>query len=152
MFHQMISKARERWLESNECTIKDLIQYIERTGQMRDAQVNAIKTYLFLKIACGCRPLVRLFTEGTFNTENIGELPLPDRIKEYLRHDPAAATLLEYARLRNEKGKQVSETLEKQITESPDRARQKKLCKRRQATVKGTGANRGFVRAGQRLA
>ena len=120
MFHQMISKARDRWFASNDCTIKDLIQYIEHTGQMRDAQVNAIKTYLFLKIACGCRPLARLFTEGTFNTENIGELPLPDRIKEYLRHDPAAAALLEYARLKNGKGEQVSETLEKQITESPD--------------------------------
>ena len=87
---------------------------------MRDAQVNAIKTYLFLKIACGCRPLARLFTEGTFNTANIGELPLPDRIKEFLRHDPAAAALLEYARLRNDQGEQVSETLERQITESPD--------------------------------
>ena len=31
-------------------------------------------------------------------------------------------------------------------------ARQKKLCKRRQATVKRTEANRGFARAGQRLA
>ena len=120
MFHQMISKARDQWLASNDCTIKDLIQYIEYTGQMRDAQVNAIKTYLFLKIACGCRPLARLFTEGTFNTANIGELPLPDRIKEFLRHDPAAAALLEYARLRNDQGEQVSETLERQSTESPD--------------------------------
>ena len=85
MFHQMISKARDRWLASNDCTIKDLIQYIEHTGQMRDAQVNAIKTYLFLKIACGCRPLARLFAEGTFNTVDIGELLLPDRIKEFLR-------------------------------------------------------------------
>ena len=51
---------------------------------------------------------------------DIGELPLPDRIKEYLRLDPAAAALLEYASLKNDQGEQVSETLEKQITESPD--------------------------------
>ena len=31
-------------------------------------------------------------------------------------------------------------------------ARQKKLCKSRQAIVKRKGANRGLVRAGQRLA
>ena len=30
-------------------------------------------------------------------------------------------------------------------------ARQKKLCKSRQATIKGTGANRGSARAGHRL-
>ena len=33
-----------------------------------------------------------------------------------------------------------------------EKARQKKLCKSRQATVKETGANRGLARTGQRLA
>lgn len=120
MFHQMISKARDQWLASAACPTKDLVQYIEHTDRMRDAQIDAIKTYLFLKIACGCKPLAQLFTDGVFNTADIGELPLPDRIKAYLRHDPAAAALLEYARLKNDLGEQVSETLEKQIAEAPD--------------------------------
>ena len=120
MFHQLIFKARERWLASADCTVRDMLHYIEQTGQMRDAQVEAIKTYLYLKIACGCRPLSALFSEGTFNTADIGELPLPDRVKEYLRADPAAAALLEYATLKNDAGEQISPQLVAQITTEPN--------------------------------
>ena len=34
---------------------------------MRDAQIEAIKVYLFLKIGCQCQPLSSLFTRGVFN-------------------------------------------------------------------------------------
>ena len=66
MFYHMITNARNRWLASSECTIKNLIAYIENTGQMRDAQLDAIKTYFFLKIRCDCQPLSRLFQEGHY--------------------------------------------------------------------------------------
>lgn len=49
MFYQMITNARNRWLASPECTVINLLAYIEHAGQMRDAQIDAIKTYLFLK-------------------------------------------------------------------------------------------------------
>lgn len=68
MFYQMITNARNRWLASSDCVIKNLIAYIETAGQMRDAQIDAIKTYLFLKIGCDCKPLALLFQEGRFNT------------------------------------------------------------------------------------
>ena len=68
MFYRMITNARNRWLTSQDCTVKDLIGYIESTGQMRDAQVDAVKTYLFLKIGCDSKPLSSLFREGCFNT------------------------------------------------------------------------------------
>ena len=61
MFHQMIKSARDCWLASSACTVKDLIAYTETSGQMRDAQIDAIKTYLFLKIACDAKPLFLLF-------------------------------------------------------------------------------------------
>lgn len=56
MFYKMIEAKRNEWLASETCTVKAVIDYIVKTGQMRDAQVEAIKTYLFLKIACGCKP------------------------------------------------------------------------------------------------
>lgn len=68
MFYKMIEAKRNEWLASETCTVKAVIDYIVKTGQMRDAQVEAIKTYLFLKIACGCKPLAELFCEGAFNT------------------------------------------------------------------------------------
>lgn len=49
MFYKMIEAKRNEWLASETCTVKAVIDYIVKTGQMRDAQVEAIKTYLFSK-------------------------------------------------------------------------------------------------------
>ena len=57
MFYKLIEKKRNEWLHSGECTITELLQYIAQRGMMRDAQLEAIKTYLFLKIACQNKPL-----------------------------------------------------------------------------------------------
>lgn len=65
MFPQMIKNARNRWLAFSDCTVRDLIAYIENSGQMRDAQIDAIKTYLFLKIVCDSKPLSPFFKKDT---------------------------------------------------------------------------------------
>lgn len=120
MFHKMITKARDRWLVSDDCTVKDLLSYIEKTHQMRDAQIEAIKTYLFLKIACNCAPLAKLFCQGKFNTLDLEQEELSAKTRTFLRNHPAAAALFEYTSLKNDAGEQVSEKLEKQIRMNPD--------------------------------
>lgn len=120
MFYRMITNARNRWLASPECTVNDLIAYIESTGQMRDAQIDAIKTYLFLKIGCDCQPLSRLFSKGYFNTLDLRTVELSASARTYLEGHPEAAALLEYACLKNDAGEQVSPKLEKQIRTAPD--------------------------------
>lgn len=67
MFYKMIKSKCKAWYESEQYTVHNLIDYIEKTGQMRDAQIEAIKVYLFLKIGCQCQPLSSLFTRGVFN-------------------------------------------------------------------------------------
>ena len=67
MFYKMIQTKRNEWYASQECTVVSLIDYMQKTGYLRDAQIDAIKTYLYLKIACGCKPLAQLFTAGQFN-------------------------------------------------------------------------------------
>lgn len=119
MFYKMIEAKRNEWLASDDCTVRGDIAYIERTGQMRDAQIEAIKTYLFLKIACGCKPLADLFRQGTFNTLSLDDIELSSKVREHLSSNPAAAALLEYALLTNEAGEQVSPKLEQQIKKSP---------------------------------
>ena len=52
MFYKMIENKCNEWYSSERCTVRNLIEYIEKTGQMRDAQIEAIKVYLFLKIGC----------------------------------------------------------------------------------------------------
>lgn len=68
MFYRMIENARNRWYASSECTITPMIDYIESKGMLRDAQIEAIKTYLYLKICCESKSLADLFCEGKFNT------------------------------------------------------------------------------------
>ena len=120
MFYQMITNARNRWLASPECTVINLIAYIEHAGQMRDAQIDAIKTYLFLKISCNCQPLSRLFQEGQFNTLDLQAVELSTTTRTYLEGHPAATALLEYACLKNGAGEQVSKKLEEQIRKAPE--------------------------------
>lgn len=120
MFYHMITNARDRWLVSSACTVKDLISYAERAGQMRDAQIDAIKTYLFLKIACDCKPIAQLFQEGYFNTLDLQVIELSATTRSYVEAHPAAAALLEYASLKNGAGEQVSKKLEEQIRKAPE--------------------------------
>ena len=119
MFYKMIENKCTQWYESERCTVKNLIEYIEKTGQMRDAQIEAIKVYLFLKIACECKPLTQLFRQGFFNSIDLNEIELSKSTREYLFQNPAAVALFEYACLTNDKGEQVSEKLEKQIKKDP---------------------------------
>ena len=119
MFYRMIERKRDQWFASGDCTVRTLVDYIVKAGQMRDAQVDAIKTYLFLKVACDCKPLNELFTNGIFNTLDIAELSLPDSVKDYLRNNPAAAALYEYASQTNDSGEQVSKKLQQQIASDP---------------------------------
>lgn len=49
MFYKLIKKKCDEWMKSPDCTIRELIQYIYTQNKMRDAQIEAIKIYLFLK-------------------------------------------------------------------------------------------------------
>lgn len=120
MFYKMIENKRDQWLSSNECTIASLIDYIVETGQMRDAQVEAIKTYLFLKIACGNKPLTTLFKEGVFNSIDLNSIEISQKSRDFLLSNPSAVALLEYACMKNDNNEQVSVKLEQIIKKSPD--------------------------------
>ena len=119
MFYKMIENKCREWYHSEECTVHSLVEYIEKTGKMRDAQVEAIKLYLFLKIGCGCKPLELLFRHGYFNSINLNDVELSTTTRAYLEENPAAAALFEYALLTNDRGEQVSEGIEKQIKKDP---------------------------------
>lgn len=119
MFHTMIEKACNRWYASDKCTINMLIDYIIQTGQMRDAQIEAIKTYLFLKIGCGNKSLLYLFTHGAFNNLNLDYAEISNTTREYLIGNPEAAALYEWATQKNDRGEQMSAKLEEQIKKNP---------------------------------
>lgn len=112
MFYKMITEKRDQWLSSAECTVTDLLRYIETTAQMRDAQIDAIKTYLFLKIAGQNRPLWELFSSGAFTSIKTDKLKITAKVKAIFDSDSARLALYQYAKLKDTSGDQVSSKLE----------------------------------------
>lgn len=87
---------------------------------MRDAQIEAIKTYLFLKIACSNRPLWELFVDGVFNDTNIGQIELTETAREIFKTNKAAVALFQYSRLTDKNGRQLAPELESYIKRHAD--------------------------------
>lgn len=129
MFYKMIEKARDRWLTSQCCTISALVDYMEKKAEMRDAQIDAIKTYLFLKIGCENKSLSFLFAHGVFNNLNLNDIEVSNATREYLQQHPMAAALYEYACLQDENGVKVSAALEHQIKIHPETIHYEKFFK-----------------------
>lgn len=120
MFYKMIENACNKWYASSECTVNSIIAYIESKGMMRDAQIKAIKIYLYLKISCKSKALADLFCEGNFNTLDLEEAEISNTARQYLKNHAAAAALYEYACLKNEKDEQISKKLAEIIKKEPE--------------------------------
>lgn len=95
MFYKIIQNKVDKWYQSDECKIKNIINYIIDQGNLRDAQIEAIRLYLFFKIYCKNKSLVELFCKGYF-LENID---LDDLVSKnlgiFLKENPAARQLYE---------------------------------------------------------
>ena len=66
---------------------------------MRDAQIESIRTYLYLKIACGNKPLWKLFAEGAFNDLDYELNPAEYGTNTYqtIMSNAGAMALMQYA-------------------------------------------------------
>lgn len=120
MFYKIIEKKRDEWLGSPSCVVADLISYIERQHKMRDAQIESIKTFLFLKIECRNRPLWELFASGKFNCTDVDDLEVNKATREILGSNPAALALWEYASISDENGNVNSPKILAAIKKAPD--------------------------------
>ncbi len=99
MLQHLISHRRTEWLSQPDCPVRELLTYIRQTGKLRDAQVFAIETYLFLKIAGQNQPLGQLFANGFFNENyDLGNVPISQHTRDVLTQKPAARALFEFAR------------------------------------------------------
>lgn len=119
MLHKMIKQKRDKWFNSSDCTVNSLIEYIISEDKMRDAQIDAIKTYLFLKIGCGNEPLHSLFSKGKFNNLDLDDIEFKSSVKEYLQNRPAAAALYEYSSSTDDNDVVVSQKVIDKIKDDP---------------------------------
>lgn len=129
MFYRLIEEKRNQWLGDRTCPVRGLLEYITDSGYMRDAQVEAIKTYLFLKIVGKNKPLWQLFYEGFFNSANLDDLAVRTSVRNLFASTPAALALYSYSKLTDKSGKQLSTGLEKQILENGEALDYRKIFK-----------------------
>ncbi len=119
MLHYIIQEKKNKWLQSDECTINDLIKYIRDKGQLRDTQIEAIETYLFLKIQGQNKPLWKLFSEGFFiNGTDLSKRNINQSARDFLTVNKDAFALYDFARTKNGTGSLLPE-LENLIVDKP---------------------------------
>jgi len=119
MLHYIIQNKKNEWVQSDDCTIRDLIKYIRDKGHLRDTQIEAIETYLFLKIQGQNKPLWQLFSEGFFiNGTDLANLDINQIARDYLNKHTNAFALFDFSRQKNGNGNYIPE-LEKLIKANP---------------------------------
>lgn len=98
MLYDIITSKKNYWLQSENCSIQGLLKYIKKTNQLRDAQIEAIETYLFLKIACNNKPLWVLFSQGFFIKDiDLESLNINNIARNYLNSNSNALALYQFA-------------------------------------------------------
>lgn len=122
MLQNLIKHKKNEWLASKDCTVLPIIQYIKEKGELRDAQIEAIETYLFLKIKGQNRPLWQLFSEGFFNlNEDLSALPISQYAREFLEKNISAHALFEFSRQKKGSSLVLPPELEKLIIKDTDK-------------------------------
>ena len=119
MFHRMIAAARDAWFSSPDCTALSIVRHMEKRGVLRDAQIEAVKTWLYLKLAADNRPLARLLSDGFLNSLDLDPLPLPTAARNFLETHPAHIALLEFSRQTDDAGKMLAQGLADTLMKNP---------------------------------
>ena len=129
MLNQIIKSKTNLWLQSEDCTIKEIIKYIRNKGELRDTQIEAIETYLFLKIKGENKPLWKLFSEGFFtNGSDLSKLNINETARDYLKNHRNAHALYDFS-LQKNNGKEILPNLAKLIINNPDKLDYDKIIK-----------------------
>ena len=129
MLNNIIKIKTAQWLQSNDCSVIDLIKYIREKGELRDTQIEAIETYLFLKIEGQNKPLWRLFTEGFFtNGTDLSQLNINEKARNFLGVNINAFALYDFSRQQSGKTTLLPK-LEKMIVDDCEKIDYDKIIK-----------------------
>ncbi|HHE39151.1 MAG TPA: hypothetical protein ENL20_11365, partial [Candidatus Cloacimonetes bacterium] len=129
MLNNIIKIKTRQWLHSSDCAVKDLVNYIRYIGNLREAQIEAIEIYLFLKIEGNNKPLWQLFAEGFFaNGSDLSKLNINLNARDFLESNIAAHSLFDFCRQKNGKTTLLPE-LEKLIIEQPETIEYERIIK-----------------------
>lgn len=121
MLDELIAGKKKQWLEADACPVKGMLDYMRKQGRLREPQVEAIATYLFLKIKGENKPLWRLFAENFFTPDlDLARLKLSEATRQFLRENEAARALYAFSIQPQEDGKPLLPELEGLISDAPE--------------------------------
>lgn len=96
MLSNIIQQSKNTWLQAEDNAVAGFIKYISEAGKLRAPQIEAIETYLFLKIAGQNKPLWQLLAEGFFSkNDDLNKHPLTQAQRELFEKNTAARALYE---------------------------------------------------------
>lgn len=126
MFYAIIQEKTREWCESPTCPVASLLTYIRRRAALRETQIAAIETYLFLKIEGRGRSLAELFAAGFFNrAEDLSLARISQVARDRFSTDPAALALFQLCsavekQATGTRQRGLAETFERHLTHHPD--------------------------------
>lgn len=129
MLNNLILRKAQEWIVSDTCTVKLLFEHINHNGKLREAQIQALLVYLFLKIEGGNKALTTLFSENFFgHNEDLSNLNINQKVRNVLEDNHAAKALFDLSRTpikSKGNGKKTRSTLfpdlEQYIIKNPDK-------------------------------
>lgn len=105
MLSNLLSRKVASWFGREDCPARPIVEHICARGFLRDAQIEAIKTYLFLKIQGGNRPLWQLFSDGDLMPgEDLSRLHISQQVRATFEENKAARALFEFSRTKENGG------------------------------------------------
>ena len=120
MINKIIRIKTNQWIQSPNCPVGELINYIKNKGQLREPQIEAIETYLFLKIKGQNKPLWELFAAGFFsNGTDLAKLNINEDARKFLNENVIAFSLYDFATQKID-GKALLPNLEQEILDNPE--------------------------------
>lgn len=121
MLDELIAGKKKQWFEADACPVKGMLDYMRKQGRLREPQVEAIATYLFLKIKGENKPLWQLFAENFFTPDlDLARLKLSEATRQFLRENEAARALYAFSIQPQEDGKPLLPELEGLISDAPE--------------------------------
>jgi type III restriction enzyme len=132
MFNQIISRKAKQWLNEPSCTVRELVDYIKKRNSLREAQIEAIETYLFLKIKGQNKPLWQLLAEGFFtDNEDLSQLNINQTARDIFEQNKTARSLFEVSRtkLNGNSGKTLMPELETYLINNADKVDYEQVIK-----------------------
>ena len=133
MLQSIIESHKNQWLQSQECTVKPIIDYIKKKGMLRAAQYEALETYLYLKIKGQNKPLWELVSEGFFFQDvDLTILNINQTARDLFENNKAAKSLFELSRLKTKfsnNSEKLLPDLEEYIINNPTKIAYEKIIK-----------------------